>query len=126
MTNLKLTVGLAALLAMGGYAFAQDAPVATQEAPAAAGAQLSQADCLAVWSKADAAGKGSLDATQAQAYVTDFTAADENGDGALSQIEFQNGCSKGLVADSAMSGAGAGAEGTEDIPSESPAVPPQE
>jgi len=133
MTNLKLTVGLAALLAMGGYAFAQDAPAATQEAPAATqeapaagGTQLSQAECLAIWSKADAAGQGSIDTSQAQAYVADFAAADENGDGSLSQVEFQNGCSKGLVSDSAMSGAGAGAEGTEDIPSESPAVPPQE
>ena len=78
---------------------------------------------MAIWNKADVAGQGSLDATQAQAYVSDFAAADENADGALSQIEFQNGCSKGLVSDSSMSGAGTGTEGTQEAPSESPAVP---
>ena len=117
MTNLKLTAALAALLATGGFAFAQE------PAPAAGGTELSQAECLAVWSKADATGQGTLDTSQAQAYVSDFAAADENGDGALSQIEFQNGCAKGLVSDSSMSGAGEGTEGSPDIPSESPAVP---
>lgn len=120
MTTGRLTIALAALLATGGLAFAQE------PAPAGGGTQLSGAECLAIWSKADATGQGSLDQSQAQAYVTDFVAVDENGDGALSQIEFQNGCAKGLVSDSSMSGEGAGTEGMGDAPSESPAAPPQQ
>lgn len=119
MTSTKLTIAVAALVATGGFAFAQEA------APAAGATELSQAECLAIWNKADAGGQGALDSAQAQAYVTDFSAADENSDGSLSQVEFQNGCAKGLVSDT-MSGAGAGTEGAQDIPSESPAAPSQQ
>lgn len=107
------TMGIAALLAIGGgSAFAQTST---------GGAQLSQADCQAIWSRADAAGKGSLSATQAQPFVSNFKSVDANADGKLSSAEFLNGCQKGLVSDSASSGAGTGSSG-----SSSPASPPKQ
>ena len=106
------TASMAALLTIGGgYAFAQTST---------GGTQMSRADCQAIWGKADASGKGSLSATQAQSYVTDFKSVDANADGKLSSAEFLNGCQKGLVSDSASSGAGSGSSG-----SSNPATPKQ-
>lgn len=71
--------------------------------------QLTQAECQAVWSKAGGAtATGGLSSSEAQAYVSSFTAADTNKDGKLSNAEFTAACQKGLVHDSATTGAGSG------------------
>jgi hypothetical protein len=101
MKRLSIVSGLAALLGMAGVAFAQD------------NTQLSEADCLAIWTKADAAGAGNIDSAQAQPYVVDFSAVDADANGTLTLTEFQAGCANGMVQDSAASGAGAGTEGSD-------------
>jgi hypothetical protein len=104
MKKLSIIMSFAAILGFGGAAFAEEA------------AKLSEAECLTIWNKADAAGAGSVDTSQSQAYVADFASVDANGDGKLTQIEFQDGCAKGLVQASAASGAGAGTEGSDSAP----------
>jgi hypothetical protein len=75
--------------------------------------QMSQAECQALWSKANpGAAAGSLSQTQAQPYVTSFSQVDTNKDGQLSQTEFMTGCQAGHVRDTATTGAGSGATGT--------------
>ncbi len=102
----KLCVmSMAALLATVGAML----PV---EIAQAANAKLSKADCESLWSRADSTGGGSLTSAQAQSYVTDFGMVDANADGKLTGAEFSAGCKKGLLHDSASSGAGEGAAGS--------------
>jgi hypothetical protein len=59
-------------------------------------ANLSKAECEAIWN--DARPKGSdMDAALAKPYVTDFKAVDTNTDNHISSGEFYAGCDKGLV-----------------------------
>lgn len=101
------TAGIAALLVAAGPALAEDA---------GAKVKLSQAECQNIWSRADAAGSGSLSSADAQGYVKDFSAVDADADGALSSSEFMAGCEKGLIHDSASTGAGEGASGAGPLP----------
>lgn len=96
-TGLALIIGI-------GTAVAQ-----TSSTPGAAGAQkLSDAQCQQIWSKLDSANAGSVSQTQATTYVSDFKQADANNDGRLSSSEFTSACQRGLVRDSAATGAGSG------------------
>ncbi len=99
------TASIAALLVAFG------APALVQTA-SAANTKMSKADCQSLWGRADASGSGSLTGAQAQPYVTNFAKVDTNADGKLSSTEFLNGCQKGLVHDSASSGASEGASGS--------------
>lgn len=103
------TVPIAALLVTSG------ATVLAQSA-VAANVKLSKAQCESLWSRADAAGSGSLSSAQAQSYVSDFSKVDANADGQLSGAEFLSGCQKGFVHDSASTGASEGAAGSERAP----------
>jgi EF hand len=71
--------------------------------------KMSQTDCDAAWLKLDGANTGSVSQAQVKALIPDFKAADANGDGKLSQMEFRQACDKGLVNSTASMGAGAGA-----------------
>ncbi len=99
------TASIAALLVTFG------APASLQSA-SAADQKLSKADCQSLWGRADSSGSGSLSSAQAQPYVTNFAKVDANADGKLSGAEFLAGCQKGLVHDSAGSGASEGASGS--------------
>lgn len=101
------TASVAALLVSGGLAFAQ------ADADAGAELKLSQEQCGSIWSRADTAGSGSLSDAQASEYVSDFSAVDTNSDGELSAAEFMAGCEQGLIRDSASTGAGDGASGSD-------------
>jgi EF hand domain-containing protein len=84
-------------------------PSMAQTTPAPSGAlKLSAAQCSALWNKLDASKSGSVTQTAASSYVADFKAVDTNNDGKLSQAEFTSGCNKGLVHDTASTGAGSG------------------
>ncbi len=96
---------IAALLATAGATF----PV---QMATAANAKLSNAECSAIWGRADSAGGGSLTSAQAQPYVSNFSKVDANADGQLSSAEFMSGCKKGLVHDTASTGASEGASGS--------------
>lgn len=99
------TASIAALLVtFGAPAFVQSA--------SAANPKMSKADCQSLWGRADSSGAGSLSSAQAQPYVSNFAKVDANADGKLTSAEFLNGCQKGLVHDSASSGAGEGASGS--------------
>jgi hypothetical protein len=95
---------VAAGLFMGGAAFAQTAPAPKSGAPM----KMTQAECLAIWNRLDAAKSGNVSEAQAKPYVTSFSAVDANHDGKLSQAEFQSGCDKGQVHDTATTGPGSG------------------
>jgi hypothetical protein len=113
----KLCVtSMAALLATAGATFSVPSALA-------ANAKLSKTECSAIWGRADSAGSGSLTSSQAQSYVSDFSKVDANADGQLSSAEFMSGCQKGLVHDSASTGAGEGASGSAGEGSEAPKAP---
>ena len=105
MRMLCTIVGLALCFSMGGAAFA-----------ATNGTKLSSAQCSSLWDKVNATGAATIDASQAQGYVTNFKAADPDSDGTLTKAEFQAACAKGLVQDSSSSGAAAGASGADETP----------
>ena len=56
--------------------------------------------------------------SQAQPYVTDFKAADPNGDGSLDQTEFSAACKNGLVKGTASTGAATGEPSDKMAPAE--------
>lgn len=100
------------MAAVSGPALAQ-----TQTAPPVEPEmKLSQAECQALWTKADASQSGRLSSAQAQPYVTDFTAVDADGDMQITSSEFLQGCQKGFVSDSASTGAGSGSSGSSGSP----------
>jgi hypothetical protein len=74
----------------------------------AAGTQLSQAECDTLWNQANPSGAKSITQAQAQSYVTDFKAANPDGDSSLDQKEFSAACKSGLVKGTGSSGAAAG------------------
>src|SRR6202790_4684356 len=63
----------------------------------AAGTQLSQAEGDTLWNQANPKGAPTITQAQAQPYVTDFKAANSNGDSSLDQKEFSAACKSGLV-----------------------------
>jgi len=97
---------IASIAATAALALAIPALAQTTTTPKSSTMKMSQADCTAAWTKLDASKAGSVSQTQAQGVVTDFKAADSNGDGKLTQAEFTAACDKGLVTASAASGTG--------------------
>jgi len=96
---------LASLAAAAALAIAMPA-LAQTTAPKSGAVKMSQAECTAAWTKLDVSKSGSVSQSQAQGVVTDFNAADTNGDGKLTQAEFKAACDKGLVTASAGTGTG--------------------
>jgi hypothetical protein len=92
--------------------FAMPALAQTTTAPKGGAMKLTQAQCQDVWNRLDAAKAGSVTQAAAQPYVADFKSVDANNDGKLSQSEFQAGCAKGAVHDSASTGSGSGMTGS--------------
>jgi hypothetical protein len=74
----------------------------------AAGTKLSQAECDTLWNQANPSGASSITQAQAQPYVTDFKAANPDGDSSLDRKEFSAACKSGLVSATASTGAAAG------------------
>ena len=103
MRMLCTIVGLAICWSMGSVAFAAEKGAV----------KLSAAQCSTLWEKVNITGGSTIDASQAQGYVTNFKAADPDSDGTLTKAEFQAACAKGLVQDLASSGAAAGTEGSD-------------
>ena len=103
MRMLCTIAGLALCCSIGGAAFAAENGAM----------KLSAAQCSTLWEKVNTSGAATIDASQAQGYVTNFKAADPDNDGTLSKTEFQAACAKGLVQDLASSGTASGTEGSD-------------
>ena len=102
-------LGLAAFTAaaLGGtLALAQTSPQ-----PSNANVKLSQSECTNLWQQANGSDAG-LTASQSSAYVSDFKAANPDGDTTIDQAEWMAACNKGLVKSSSSSGASTGNSGS--------------
>jgi len=87
----SLTLAFAA-----GAAFAQTSG-STSGTTSGTAHKMSQSECQSLWQSADSSKAGSLTQTQAQPYVSSFSAVDTNSDGKISQTEFMSACEKGQV-----------------------------
>jgi hypothetical protein len=70
---------------------------------------MSQSECDALWKQANPSGAATITEAQAQPYVSDFKAANPDGDGTLDQTEFSTACQQGLVKSAAAGDQPAGA-----------------
>jgi hypothetical protein len=86
----------AAALAMAGTAFAQTSPSGSTK--------MSQAECTALWSSLDTGKTGNISEAQSKNAVSNFTSADTDKDGKLSQTEFMTACNQGGVSSRGMTG----------------------
>jgi hypothetical protein len=102
----KIMLGLAFAAASTFAAYAQTEQSAGEM-------KLSQAECESLWSQLSPDG-APISEAKAGTHVTDFKAANPDGDSTLDKTEFSKACADGLVKSSASSGAGAGESGAAD------------
>jgi len=93
---------LAAATSLAAYA---------QTDPAQSAVKLSSAECASLWNQASPDG-GPITESQAAAYVTNFKAANPDGDTTIEKAEFSKACASGLVKSGGSSGASSGEAGT--------------
>ncbi len=74
--------------------------------------KLSQSECTNVWQQAGGGSSKGLTEAQAKSYVTDFKAANPDGDTTIDQNEFMTACNKGLVKSSSSTGSSSGTSGS--------------
>jgi hypothetical protein len=74
--------------------------------------KLSASECTGLWQKATSNTAKDLTETQAKPYVTDFKAANTNGDMTIDQSEWMAACNKGLISNTASTGASSGTSGS--------------
>jgi hypothetical protein len=108
MTKTLATTASAIVLALAASASAFAQGTTGQQSSTSGTMKMTQAECESMWNRADSERSGSLSQTQAQSYITDFSAVDTNNDKNLSRSEFLAGCDKGLVHSSASMGGGTG------------------
>ena len=101
MKRILLAAVLAAGTSLAAYA---------QTDPAQGEMKLSAAECASLWNQASPDG-GPITESQAAAFVTDFKAANPDGDTTIEKAEFSKACDSGLVKSGASSGAGSGEGG---------------
>lgn len=102
----------ATLIGVVGAAAQTSTTPSTSGSSPSAGKQMTQAECTSAWTLANPTKSTSLSQAQAKAYVTDFSGADSNKDGNLSQAEFLAACQQGKVSNAASTGAGGGTSGS--------------
>jgi hypothetical protein len=111
MNHLHLAALSAALLC--SVASISQAADTTGMASPKSGMQLSQSECSTLWQQAASGNASGLTESQASAYVTDFKAANPDGDSTIDQNEWMAACNKGLVKNSSSSGNSSGTSGSE-------------
>ena len=79
--------------------------------------KLSRNECMNLWQQAGGSSSSRLSEAQVKPYVTDFKAANPDGDTTIEQNEFMAACNKGLVKSSSASGASSGTSGSSSKPS---------
>jgi hypothetical protein len=85
---------------------------------------MSQAECSSSWTRLDSAKTGKVSETQAKSDVTNFSAADTDKDGNLTQSEFMSACDKGLVTASGQTGTGSRGMSGDDLKTQTPSTAP--
>jgi len=98
-----------AIAALASFALVGPGLAQTSTTPGGA-TKMSRADCTSEWSRLDASKAGSVAQSQSQNMISDFSSADTDKDGKLSQTEFMSACDKGLVR-SSSTGTGTGSRG---------------
>lgn len=79
--------------------------------------KLTQNECMNLWQQAGGSSSARLSEAQVKPYVTDFKAANPDGDTTIEQNEFMAACNKGLVKSSSASGTSTGTSGSSTNPS---------
>jgi hypothetical protein len=77
--------------------------------------KISQAECGSLWSQASPSGNP-ITESEAAAYLTDFKAANPDGDTTIEKDEFAKACDSGLVKSTASSGASTGESSSANTP----------
>lgn len=109
MKNKKhLTAGALAFSAAFGLA---SVCLAAENAPSSSSMKMSQSECTNLWQQANPSNSSGLTASQAKGYVTDFKAANPDGDATIDQTEWMSACNKGLITNTSSSGDSTGASG---------------
>lgn len=98
-------LGFAVLMSNGAIA-----QTPTAAAPKA-NMQLSQSECTNLWQQANVGKAAGLTEAQSKSYVSDFKAANPDGDTTIDQAEWMTACNKGLVKSSASTGTSTGEAG---------------
>lgn len=70
--------------------------------------KLSRSDCSKLWQQANPSNAKGLTEAQSAPYVTNFKAANPDGDSTIDMNEWQAACNKGLVKSSSSSGSSTG------------------
>jgi hypothetical protein len=77
-----------------------------------AGVKLSASECTSLWQQANPNNAPGVTESQAAPYVTNFKAANPDGDTTLEQDEWMAACNKGMIKSSSASGSSSGASGS--------------
>jgi hypothetical protein len=114
MRTVLSAAALAFILTGAAVAQGTTSPGSTAS-PGSGATKMSAAECTSSWNQLDTGKSGKVSETQAKSMVTDFSSADTNKDGNLTQTEFMDACEKGLVTAAAGSGTGSrGMTGSDD------------
>ena len=120
---MKYTLAIAALAACIGSsaALAQSNNAANPATSPNPPVKLSQSECSNLWSQVNSSNAKGLTQGQVGNYVSDFKAANPDGDTTIDQNEWMAACNKGLIRNSSSSGASSGTSGSSGAqPSEHP------
>ncbi len=98
-----------ALVTLSGAAIAE--PAANQ---AGGMTKLSQAECTGLWHKANPNNAKGVTESQAAPYVSNFKAANPDGDTTIDAKEWVAACNAGLVKSAASTGGSSGASGSQE------------
>lgn len=100
------------LTALAGSCLLATSAIAQTNSPSGA-TKLSQSECTSLWQQANKSGAAGLTKSQSAGYVSDFKAANPDGDTTIDQNEWMAACNKGLVHSSSSTGASSGSSGSD-------------
>lgn len=79
--------------------------------------RLSESECTKLWQEANPSGAKGLTESQSARYISNFKAANPDGDMTIDASEWNSACQKGLVKSLSSSGASTGESGAAPNPS---------
>jgi hypothetical protein len=105
--NIHLIMGAAALCTSFGFASVSHAA----DNSSGSSMKLSQSECTNLWQQANPGNSPGLTEDQSKGYVSNFKAANPDGDTTIDQNEWMSACNKGLITNTSSSGASSGTSG---------------